>query len=643
MPFYLFFLLSLRLLAYGIMTEAHKNASVTNDSYRPLTEYDQRMERYDVKFYKIDLEVTDTSTFLAGSTSILLQVLNSPVTDLVFDLLSDLTVDSVLLDGKSTSFVHSNNQLQVLTAIAIQAQGFVTVTVYYSGLGQQKQWISGIYNVNKDPWNKRITWTLSEPFAALNWFPCKQVLADKADSAWIFITTESGLKAGSNGLLTNTVTLPGNRIRHEWKTRYPIAYYLLSFAVGDYYDYSFYVQLPGRDDSLLIQNYIYDTLAYFQQNKSDIDKTADLISLYSELFGTYPFHTEKYGHCIVPSGGGMEHQTMTTLGNFSFLLVAHELSHQWFGDYVTCGSWQDIWINEGFASYAEYIACQYLQSQIQADIWMADAHEHIKTDTGGSVFVPETSASDEERIFDYRLSYRKGAAIIHMIRGEIQNDSLFFDVLREYLNLYKNSIATGGDFKQVLEEKTGMDFDTFFNQWYYGDGYPAITVNWKQERDSLYVNAFITSSSSETPMFVILTGYRISSDSGDTTIYRRNLTQYDEWKIKVPGTVNNIRVDPEKWLLLTIKGINNISKYEPGKIFYLAPNPAKGRISIYFAEMMKDTKIFVIDSTGKILFEGQSDSFPYDIDLEGYKPGPYIVLVEHDNRIYTEKFIRHSR
>ncbi len=102
---------------------------------------------------------------------------------------------------------------------------------------------------------------------------------------------------------------------------------------------------------------------YFKQNKAAIDKTGDLILLYSDLFGDYPFANEKYGHCVAPFGGGMEHQTMTTLVNFSFLLVAHELAHQWFGDFVTCSTWQDIWINEGFASYAEYLANQYLKSQ----------------------------------------------------------------------------------------------------------------------------------------------------------------------------------------------------------------------------------------------------------------------------------------
>jgi aminopeptidase N len=643
MHFILWTVVLFRLIFTGLWTGPVASASPVKNALTSRSDHDPRMDRYDIKFYKIDLEVTDTSTYLEGSCSILVQVLDNPVSELVFDLLSALTVDSVMVNGTFAEFTHTNNQLIVVSASEIGIQQKVLVTVFYSGLGIQDKWISGIYNTRQDVWNKRITWTLSEPFAALNWFPCKQVLADKADSAYIFLTTDRSLKAGSNGRLENTVKLSGNRVRYEWKTRYPIAYYLISYAVSDYYDYSFYVKLPGRDDSLLVQNYIYDTLPYLEQNKSDIDQTSKMISLYSGLFGIYPFASEKYGHCVAPLGGGMEHQTMTTLANFSFLLVAHELAHQWFGDYVTCGSWQDIWVNEGFASYAEYIACQYLQSQINADLWMADAHTYVKSETGGSVYVPDAYATNEERIFDYRLSYKKGAAIMHMIRGELQNDSLFFSILKDYLVRYKNDVAKGGDFKKVLEEKSGRDFTVFFNQWYYGEGYPSITVKWKHEQDTLYLYAFLTASTAVTPVFDLRTGYKITSYYGDTIIYRRHQANYDEWKLYLPGKIENISVDPEKYLLLAVKGVIDITKYPAEKKLIVAPNPAENRINIFYPDTHKETKIYLVDSAGKILFRGQTNSFPYALNLANYASGSYIVLLEDENRIYSEKFVRYTR
>lgn len=643
MPFLQVLLFIAGLMLTEAMAGGDNGTAVAKEAGMPAVAYDQRMDLYDVLFYKIDLEIADTSTYLSGSASVLIRILDRPVNELVFDLLSDLTVDSVLLAGKAVSFSHYNDQLVVTPGAEMPSGEILLVTVFYAGLGTQKQWISGIYNTRQDLWNKRITWTLSEPFAARNWFPCKQVLADKADSAYIFITTDSTLKAGSNGLLTNTTALPEGRVRYEWKTLYPIAYYLISFAVGDYADYSFYVRLPGRDDSLLVQNYIYDTLPFFERYKDDIDKTADLLRLYSELFGTYPFHAEKYGHCIAPYGGGMEHQTMTTLGSFYFLLVAHELAHQWFGDYVTCGSWQDIWINEGFASYAEYLACQYLQSQIQADLWMTDAHELIQSENGGSVFVPEADAGNEERLFDYRLSYKKGAAILHMIRGEMQNDSLFFDLLREFLNRYKNGVALGKDFQQIVEEKTDRDFTTFFGQWYNGTGYPSVTVNWKHEHDTLFMVTFVEFSATEPPAFDMLTGYRIMLSNRDTTIYKRLDKRYDEWKVYLPGHAKNLRVDPDGWLLLKVAGVNNLSKREPGSNFYLAPNPAGDQFKIYFEDKVPEASIYIIDSVGKILFTEKTGDFPLTIDLKGYRPGSYIVLARYADRTFTEKFIVYPR
>lgn len=602
-----------------------------------MTDTDLRND-YDVKFYLLDLHVSDSSTFIRGSTSIVIDPKVQQLSQVLFDFSNALHTDSVLLSGQKINFVHIQNALNIELPSPIAPGDIRTISIYYHGLGKNTGTYSGIYSKFNSSWNKRITWTLSEPFSAMNWFPCKQDLKDKADSAYIFLSTNSSLKAGSNGLLTAQVTLPDNRVRYEWKSRFPIAFYLISFAVSDYRDYSFYVKKKTDQDSILVQNYIYNEDGYLDQNKSAIDKTADMILLYADLFGNYPFESEKYGHCVAPLGGGMEHQTMTTLVNFSFLLVAHELAHQWFGNYVTCSTWQDIWINEGFASYAEYLSNQYLRSQEMADAWITGVHDYIKSIPGGSVYVPEELVNDEERIFDYRLTYNKGAAILHMIRQEVGHDSLFFKALSTFLHKYKNSNATGLDFRDHLNEITGKDFSVFFEQWYFGEGFPIHTISWNQHGDTLLINSLQTVSST-TPFFNVPLEFKITVNNQDTLITLRQTNSFNNWRIYLPGVVSSVVVDPFHWLILEVTDIQNAVKTERESKFRVVPNPAKEKVNVYYTNEGNSYTLYMADASGKVLFSQQSLSQHNSIDIGQYPAGLYFIIIEDRHAIHQEKFI----
>jgi hypothetical protein len=330
---------------------------------------------------------------------------------------------------------------------------------------------------------------------------------------------------------------------------------------------------------------------------------------------------------------------MTTLVNFSFLLVAHEMAHQWFGDYVTCKTWQDIWMNEGFASYAEYLADQYLVSQTEADSWMARTQSYVMSLPGGSVYLPESSARDEDRIFDNRLTYSKGAAIIHMIRQEVDNDSLFFEVLRTYLHQYQNRTASGMDFKQTLEQVTGKNFDQFFDQWYVGSGYPIHTLSWYQEKDTLYVNSLQTVSSS-TPFFNVKVDYRIILADHDTLISHRQESNFDTWKVYLPGKVTQLQVDPDHWLLMQVSGINPITGREASDRFTITPNPTRDRITLRFSEPVSGYTVYLSDSIGRIVYTGQSNSSKMLLNVSRFKDGLYFVIVKEKDQIYTNRFIK---
>ena len=345
----------------------------------------EALQDYDVKYYHLDLEADNTSTFIKGSTEIGAVSNVASLNSFVVELINDLTVDSVLTGSTLLSHTHSSDLITVNMGSAVPAGEFFRVKIFYHGTVPEEGFFSGMTSDIDIDWGNSVTWTLSEPFNAKDWFPCKQDLQDKADSVMIDITVPDNLMAGSNGKLVNTIPVEGGKTRYEWRSYYPTDYYLISISVADYQDYSIYAHPAGLDDSILIQNFIYYQISYLEQNKELIDETATLIELFSDLFSLYPFANEKYGHCVAPMGGAMEHQTMTTIDNFSFYLVAHELGHQWFGDNVTCATWQDIWINEGFASYTEYLAYQNLVSQDYADGWMDSAHDWEMSLPDGSV------------------------------------------------------------------------------------------------------------------------------------------------------------------------------------------------------------------------------------------------------------------
>jgi aminopeptidase N len=600
---------------------------------------DPRLLLYDITFYYIDLEVSNTSTSVRGFTEIHGSSLNTEISELVFELSGELTIDSLFMNGSvDIIYIHANDLVIINPDSVIHEGENFIARIYYHGEPGNNGFFSGVSNRIDYNWNQKVTYTLSEPFNAKTWFPCKQVLTDKADSAYIFITTDTSLMAGSNGLLTNITQLPGGRQRFEWKTSYPIAFYLLSFTVADYRDYSIYAHPGGNGDSLLVQNYIFDNTDFLEVNREDIDATADMIELYSGLFSTYPFPLEKYGHCFAPMGGGMEHQTMTTLSSFNFSLVAHELGHQWFGDYVTCATWQDIWINEGFASYTEYIALENLVSYEDAALWMIGAHEVARTEPDGSVFIPEQDINDERRIFSGPLSYKKGAAILHMIRYELNNDSLFFSSLRTFISNFKDSTATGLDFMEVLKAVSGQDFNWFFDQWYFGKGYPVFSMTWWQEKDTLFIVSSQTGSSIETPFFRTHIDFRLRFVNGtDTLIRSEQIMNNQTFSIPVSEFVSDVLPDPDNWLLDVI---TIVKKPLQNGVFNVGPNPFTDDIWIEFNTSNIRRDIIISDMTGKILGRYETESAVISLPLKNLIRGIYMFTVMENGKSYSTKIVK---
>ena len=593
------------------------------------------LNKYDVKFYFLNLDVDNQSEQIQGSVEILIEIVNPEIDTIIFELIDPAEIDSVLIGNAIAEFHHADDLISIPFESPVSTGDLLSVRIYYKLPENVSDPTNGV-TTKLNALEKPVTWSLSEPFYSKYWFPCKQVLADKADSLYLFFTVADSLKVGSNGLLTAITPLPDGRLRYEWKSHYPTAYYLISFAVANYLDYSFYAK-TGESDSVLVQNYVYNDSAFFQSNKSQIDATGNLLRVFSECFGPYPFIKEKYGHCIAPIGGGMEHQTMTTLGNFAFNLVSHEMAHQWFGDNVTCQNWQDIWINESFASYAEYIAIEKLKAPQVLKSWLSEAFDLIVMAPGGSVFVPESDSSNSNRIFDYRLSYRKGAYMIHMLRHELGDDELFFNVLRSFQEEYQNSTATTSDFVTVLQSVSQRDFSTFFNQWFYGEGYPILDFYWKQHSDTLSIKTVQeTTLPSVTPFFNLLIDFKIYFIGGDTLVQFRQSAPDDVFRFLIDKKVYQITPDPDHNLLAEIRTVAQQRDADTVSLFSVFPNPAKNEVYIenFDPGLFFNAKLY--DSGGAFIKETESSGAFGRFDISELAPGVYQIVVWRNK--YNEVF-----
>lgn len=596
-------------------------------------------EKYDVIHYFLDLEMTNLSTQLSGKVTMTARSRQSMDT-LLFELYESLDITEIQLNGNPVSF--TRNGSAIIIPVSFPAGNLFTVKTTYSGTpptaATNPLGGSGMTNASSPTWSNQVTWSLSQPYSAYEWWPCKQSLRDKIDSVDIHITVPSDCKGGSNGKLIRTVVLGNGQTRFEWKHKHKIDYYLISVAVAKYVEYNVFAHPAGSADSIQIQNFIYDnpqTLPFFQ---ADIDETAAFLELFSVLYGPYPFPNEKYGHCMAPLGGGMEHQTMTTQGSFNKTLTAHELAHQWFGDHVTCASWADIWVNEGFARYSEILMLEHLYPGEEVTS-MNNYHTNIMSTNGGAVWVKDSLNGG--RLFSSRLTYNKGAAILHTFRYLVNNDTTFFRAMRKYQTRFADSTAIGLDFQRVLEEESGLDFSAAFEQWYFGEGYPTYTARWNNVNGNLHLRiSHSVSMPSITPTFTTPLEIQFKRTGlADTTI--RFAITANTTNVIVPGlgNVSSIfAVDPKNAIInktgstardnnLIITSTNEeISTVQDIHIF---PNPATDKLHVR------------VDKAGKwkaILLDGKGRTFATQVfsgdavwDMQDLPSGVYLMQLTAPN------------
>jgi aminopeptidase N len=578
---------------------------------------------YDIKYNRLELTVDPAVRYIQkGIVTSYFTVLQNTNT-IAFDIVTDLTVDSVLHNGSLLTYSQGSDVVQITLPTNLLTGQTDSVAVYYHGTPGNSGFGSFTTNWQND--SIPVMATLSEPYGARDWWPCKQSLNDKIDSLDVIVTCPQQYEVGSNGLLVSSVINNG-LVTHHWKHRFPIVTYLVAIAVSDYAVYSDFAYLAN--DTIEILNYVYPQNLASAQQQTPI--TANFMQLFDSLFTPYPFATEKYGHMQWSWGGGMEHQTMSSMGNFGFELISHELAHQWFGDKVTCGSWGDIWLNEGFATYCTGLSYQFVEPLYWMP-WKRLTHNIIISAPDGSVFCTDTTTSD--RIFNARLSYRKASYLLHMLRFRM-GDANFFTAIKNYLNdpLVAFKFALTENLKLHFEEQSGLDLTEFFDDWYYGQGHTQYTVRWGQfpsSRVSIELSQQPTHSSVsffEGPLPV-----RLKNATRDTIIVLEHSFNGQVFDIQPGFPVDSVIVDPDIWVIQesTVERIDVGT--DDGVSIY--PNPAKNSVEVKFnSPLFKALRYELYNSMGQLVQSNdvQTTGNSFTVDLANCTVGVYYITIWSD-------------
>jgi aminopeptidase N len=629
------------LLVVGSTSYSQKNENSTSE----IAVLEQRMaskklnfkvnpntQNYDITYHKLEFSVDPGSYFITGKVTTTFTVLSNS-SSVTFDLTNQLNVSSVTQNGTPLTFVqNTNNELVVTLSNTINSGVSTTVVISYAGTPANGDQAFTTSTHNGTP----VLYTLSEPYGARDWWPCKQDLNDKVDVIDVYITAPSQYTSVSNGVEPEAPVINGANKTTHFRHGYPIPAYLIAIAVTNY---SVYNQTGGTvPNQYPIINYIYpETLASVQ---TQLDQTPLILNLFESLFEIYPFHNEKYGHAQFGWGGGMEHTTVSFMNNFGRSLVAHEMAHQWFGDKITCGDWKDIWLNEGFATYVAALVIENFDGQAAFVTEKNKMITNITSKTNGAVYLTDDELTDVNRIFSSRLSYNKGAMVLNMLRFKM-GDVLFFQGVKNYLkdsNLaYK--YAKTPDLQAHLEAAYGSSLTEFFNDWIYNQGYPIYSISTQNlggGQAKFTINQ--TQSDASVSFFEMPVPIRVFGSGGQQLdLVLNNTTNGQSFTENVPFTITSVTFDPNK---------NIISKNNSATLgqedfelndsqLYL--NPTNNILTLALPNGKSIEKTIFYNVSGQIIKETKTAK---TWDVTSWATGVYLMNVVTDSGFKNFKFVK---
>jgi len=430
----------------------------------------ESLHSYDQLTLALDLRVEHADVPLIGSATLTL-VARENLAAIPLNA-ENLAITEVRFNGNIASYTYPGDTLFVNANVAAGDTAIVTVT--YSAT-PNPDWNDTGYQTG---WEQ--AYTFSEPYGARRWYPCWDQPGDKFSSIQTRVNMPDYWSLAANGSRIATDFPETGRKRETYTHDKPISPYLVSFAAG------YFAKTEFTENSVQYRYYVapWDSMkaAY------DWERTPDMVSLFSDRFGTYPF--DEYGMAgtdIFGGWGAMEHQTFTTYG-FHLIdslrtfegIVAHELAHMWFGDHLSPVDFRDMWLNEGFATFGDLLWAEHLGGQAALQTQLDQLRTYIFDEAHNYPLYPVYDPP-AERLFGVN-QYYKGAWILHMLRGSgPPADSIFFPMMQEYVDSLGGGTVSTEDFIDVVNRHyQGNDLQWFFDQWVYGVGHPIIEVSFTQ-------------------------------------------------------------------------------------------------------------------------------------------------------------------
>jgi len=604
---------------------------------------------FDVNHYEINLDIPLSSSFITGNVKCNFTASIANLSSVSLQLSSSFTIDSV--SGNVLQYIFANDIINITLDKTYNTGEEISITIYYSGIPPVLNNTKGM-RFETHGSNEPIIVTLSTPYLAHLWFPCKDGPGDKADSVYINITVPdtvingNQLIATSNGTLSRIETTAGKNT-FKWKELYPIIPYYIMSAVSNYSHFQQTIN-DNSGNSFPIDYYVFK-----EDSQTAVNGTSglpDAMNLFIEKFGSYPFENEKYGMSQLGFYGAIENQTNTIQNTFSipwFMITVHELAHMWFGDMITCLNWHHGWLNEGFATYSEAIWAEHTGGFTE----YKNSLSNFKYTGGGTVYLQDIS--DPFGIF-LTIIYDKGAWVLHMLRGVLGDDN-FFNALSQYTSdpRFKYNHASTEDFKEVFETVSGMDLGFFFDEWIYDEYYPVYSYGYEQETGTNILTLQINQTQEQNnwrEIFEMPIDIKINFTNGsDTLITVWNDQVSTIYNFPLAAEVNSVQIDPDEWILREVEQITNVM--ETSENFFTFnlganyPNPFNPSTTISFSIPARaSTSLVVYDILGNeittlINEEREGGNYTISFDASDLTSGIYFYRLTSGGISQSKKML----